>query len=120
MIGLRLACGFLGRDLSKRFSLTSYLNHILPLRGLHVPSENRGQGEFGMNSNLMTAGEVSKLLGNVVPATIRNWGDKGLLPMQRTQSKMRLFRRADVERVAREIEARRTARSTPALPGGIA
>ena len=50
-----------------------------------------------MTSELMTAGDVAKLLGNVTPATVRNWGDKRVLPMQRTRSGVRLFRRADVE-----------------------
>ena len=61
-----------------------------------------------MNSDLMTAGEVSKLLADVTPATVRSWGDKGLLPVQRTHSGMRLFNRSDVERLSRERSRART------------
>ena len=60
-----------------------------------------------MDSELMTVGEVTKALdGDVTPATVRIWGDKGLLPVQRTRSGMRLFRRSDVMRLARERKAR--------------
>jgi DNA-binding transcriptional MerR regulator len=54
---------------------------------------------------LMTA-DVAKILG-VVPATIRWMERTGRIVAQRTPSGVRLFRRADVERVAFERVQRR-------------
>ena len=60
-----------------------------------------------MDSELMTVGEVTKALnGEVTPATVRAWADRGLLRVERTRSGMRLFRRSDVEQLARERKAR--------------
>ena len=63
-----------------------------------------------MQNDLMTAGDVSKLLADVTPATVRLWGDRGVLPVQRTRSGMRLFLRSDVEslRMSRERKAHQT------------
>jgi excisionase family DNA binding protein len=49
-----------------------------------------------MEPDWINLSEAAELLG-VHPATIRAWGDKGELPMQRTPGGHRRFRRADVE-----------------------
>ncbi len=49
-----------------------------------------------MDSDWINLSEAADLLG-VHPATVRAWGDKGDLPMQRTPGGHRRFRRADVE-----------------------
>ena len=51
---------------------------------------------FCMDIEWISLSEAADLLG-VHPATIRTWGDKGELPMQRTPGGHRRFRRADVE-----------------------
>lgn len=51
---------------------------------------------FGMEADWINLSEAADLLG-VHPATLRAWGDKGELPMQRTPGGHRRFRRADVE-----------------------
>ena len=51
----------------------------------------------------LTTGDASReTQGNVNPQTIRNWADSGRLPSIRTAGGVRLFRRADVKRVAAE------------------
>jgi excisionase family DNA binding protein len=49
-----------------------------------------------MENDWINLSEAADLLG-VHPATVRSWGDKGELPMQRTPGGHRRFRRADVE-----------------------
>ena len=49
-----------------------------------------------MDNDWINLSEAADLLG-VHPATLRAWGDKGELPMQRTPGGHRRFRRADVE-----------------------
>jgi len=49
-----------------------------------------------MENEWVSLSEAAELLG-VHPATVRAWGDKGNLPMQRTPGGHRRFRRADVE-----------------------
>jgi excisionase family DNA binding protein len=49
-----------------------------------------------MESEWISLSEAADLLG-VHPATVRTWGDKGELPMQRTPGGHRRFRRVDVE-----------------------
>ncbi|MCA9919505.1 MAG: helix-turn-helix domain-containing protein [Anaerolineales bacterium] len=49
-----------------------------------------------METDWINLSEAADLLG-VHPATVRAWGDKGELPMQRTPGGHRRFRRADVE-----------------------
>jgi excisionase family DNA binding protein len=49
-------------------------------------------------TKLLTTADAARLLG-VVPATVRQMERSGRLPAQRTTSGMRLFRRADVERL---------------------
>lgn len=49
-----------------------------------------------MDGDWINLSEAADLLG-VHPATVRSWGDKGDLPMQRTPGGHRRFRRADVE-----------------------
>ena len=49
-----------------------------------------------MDSNWLNLSEAAELLG-VHPATVRAWGDKGELPMQRTPGGHRRFPRAEVE-----------------------
>ena len=51
---------------------------------------------FFMDIDWINLSEAADLLG-VHPATVRAWGDKGELPMQRTAGGHRRFRRADVE-----------------------
>ncbi len=48
-----------------------------------------------MESEWINLSEAAELLG-VHPATVRAWGDKGELPMQRTPGGHRRFRRSDV------------------------
>ena len=48
-----------------------------------------------MESDWINLSEAAELLG-VHPATVRAWGDKGELPMQRTPGGHRRFRRTDV------------------------
>ncbi len=55
-----------------------------------------------MKGELMTTGEVARLLTDVVPATVRGWANKGLLPVQRTRTGLRLFKKSDVVRLARQ------------------
>jgi excisionase family DNA binding protein len=49
-----------------------------------------------MENDWINLSEAADLLG-VHPATVRSWGDKGELPMQRTPGGHRRFRRLDVE-----------------------
>ncbi|MCP4421102.1 MAG: helix-turn-helix domain-containing protein [Chloroflexi bacterium] len=49
-----------------------------------------------MENEWINLSETADLLG-VHPATVRAWGDKGELPMQRTPGGHRRFRRAEVE-----------------------
>lgn len=58
-----------------------------------------------MEPEWINLSEAAELLG-VHPATVRAWGDKGELPMQRTPGGHRRFRRTDVE--ARAETADRT------------
>ena len=58
-----------------------------------------------MEPDWINLSEAAELLG-VHPATVRAWGDKGELPMQRTPGGHRRFRRAEVE--ARAETADRT------------
>ena len=59
--------------------------------------------------DLLTPGEVNREAeGRVSPATVRHWGDTGVLPVIRTATGRRLFRRDDVKRVL--AERRRTAK----------
>ena len=52
-------------------------------------------------AELVTAGDVAKL-ARVTPATVRMWGQSNRLPMKRTAGGVRLFRRADVDRLMAE------------------
>ena len=49
-----------------------------------------------MDTDWINLSDAADILG-VHPATVRAWGDKGDLPMQRTPGGHRRFRRADVE-----------------------
>ncbi len=49
-----------------------------------------------MPDDWLNLSEVSKLLG-VHPSTVRNWSDKGHLPVHRTKGGHRRFRRAELE-----------------------
>lgn len=62
--------------------------------------------------------EAARLCG-VAPETIRHWHAIGRLPAVRTAGGVRLFSRADCERIAREREQRRLAASA-ALGGDAA
>jgi excisionase family DNA binding protein len=63
-------------------------------------------------SDLLTSADAARILG-VVPATVRQLEKGGKLPAQRTPGGVRLFRRSDVERLARErasqVEDKRSA-----------
>jgi excisionase family DNA binding protein len=61
-----------------------------------------------MLNELLTPHDVAKLAG-VTPSTVRAWADLGRLPVTRTVSKMRLFRREDVDRFLAERTEHRTA-----------
>ena len=58
-------------------------------------------------AEVMTVSEAAREL-NVAIDTVRDWADRGRLPVQRTAGGLRIFRRADVERVQleRQIAAR--------------
>ena len=49
-----------------------------------------------MEEDWLTLQETAALLG-VHPGTVRNWADKGLLPVYRTRGRHRRFKRAEVE-----------------------
>ncbi len=49
----------------------------------------------------LSSADAARVLG-VVPATVRQMERSGRLPARRTVGGMRLFRREDVERLARE------------------
>jgi DNA-binding transcriptional MerR regulator len=53
-----------------------------------------------MGSEMLTVGDVARLC-DVAAETVRIWERLGKLAAVRTRSGMRLFRRDDVERVAR-------------------
>jgi DNA-binding transcriptional MerR regulator len=59
------------------------------------------------DNDLLTVQDVARLDGDVCAATVRAWERSGKLPAIRTASGMRLFRRADADRV---ISERRRAR----------
>lgn len=48
------------------------------------------------HDDLLTPAGVARL-ANVTPQAVRLWADQGRLPVLRTASGIRLFRRADVE-----------------------
>ncbi|MDP9357434.1 MAG: helix-turn-helix domain-containing protein [Chloroflexota bacterium] len=66
---------------------------------------------------LLSAADAARLLG-VVPATVRQMERSGRLPAERTAGGMRLFRRADVERLAAEREGRRAPMTSGAADAG--
>lgn len=49
-----------------------------------------------MSGEWLNLSEVSRILG-VHPSTVRNWSDRGHLPVHRTQGGHRRFRRSEVE-----------------------
>ena len=54
----------------------------------------------------LTASDVAReAKGEITPAAVRYWADAGKLPVVRTAGGVRLFRRADVERVLAERRA---------------
>lgn len=57
-------------------------------------------------TDIVLTAEAARIAG-VVPATIRWWEKTGRLPAERTSDGVRLYRRGDVERVARERQERR-------------
>lgn len=65
-----------------------------------------------MSDYVLTA-EAARIVG-VVPATVRWWEKSGRLPAERTGDGTRLFKRADVERMARERRERSAAAETRA------
>jgi excisionase family DNA binding protein len=54
-----------------------------------------------MPTSILTPREVAELLG-VSPITVRHWANQGWIPALRTAGRHRRFRRADVDRFARE------------------
>jgi excisionase family DNA binding protein len=64
---------------------------------------------------LLTPAEASRLLG-VTPDAVRQLANKGRLPVQRTLTGRRLFRRADVEKLV--FERTLAARCDPDRRGG--
>jgi hypothetical protein len=57
-------------------------------------------------TDIVLTAEAARIAG-VVPATIRWWEKTGRLPAERTSDGTRLYRRGDVERVARQRQERR-------------
>jgi excisionase family DNA binding protein len=64
-----------------------------------------GAGVNSENGEFLTVNDVAKV-GDASAATVRLWADSGKLPVIRTASGMRLFRRADVERLLAERRSR--------------
>jgi DNA-binding transcriptional MerR regulator len=62
--------------------------------------------------DLITSSDASRI-ANVTPNCIRLWADAGKLPMIRTGNGIRLFNRADVQALAAERTARKTASLEP-------
>jgi hypothetical protein len=60
--------------------------------------------------DLLQTGDVARML-EVSAETVRLWERLGRLPALKTERGVRLFHRRDVERLAREREARRAASS---------
>lgn len=60
-----------------------------------------------MDNEWLNLSETAQILG-VHPATVRAWGDKGELPMQRTPGGHRRFRRGDVDARAAANQAQTT------------
>jgi excisionase family DNA binding protein len=60
---------------------------------------------FCIMDDLLTVGDASRVL-DLTPRYIQDLADKGRLPVMRTARGLRLFRRADVERLAVERTAR--------------
>lgn len=56
-------------------------------------------------TDIILTAEAARIAG-VVPATVRLWERSGRLRAQKTSSGTRLYRRRDVERVAKERDAR--------------
>ena len=63
---------------------------------------------------LMTKSDVARRAG-VTPAAVRVWAETGQLPVIKTESGVRLFRREDVTRFLRQREQRRV--GCPAMTG---
>lgn len=59
-------------------------------------------------NDLLTTRDAARVF-DVAPDTIRSWERIGKLPATRTESGLRVFSRADVERVAAERAERRQA-----------
>jgi len=51
----------------------------------------------------MTVSEVAREL-DIAAETVREWADSGKLPMRRTAGGIRVFERADIERVRRALD----------------
>ena len=60
------------------------------------------------NDKLAASDVAREAKGEVTLAAVRYWADRGVLPSVRTAGGMRLFRRADVERVLADRRAART------------
>lgn len=60
------------------------------------------------SDDLLTTGEAARLL-EVSIDTLRRWGEAGRIPMSRTPTGSRRFRRADVEAILAPIEPKATA-----------
>lgn len=63
-----------------------------------------------MHESFLTVGDAARIVA-VVPATIRLWERSGKLPAVRTLGGVRLFHRADVERIAAARGRRRGGRT---------
>jgi len=55
-----------------------------------------GRGEVDMPSDWLSLSEVAGILG-VHSSTVRNWSDKGLLPVHRTQGGHRRYLRSEID-----------------------
>lgn len=55
-------------------------------------------------AEVLTVSEAAREL-DVAAETVRDWADRGKLPAQRTSGGVRIFQRADVERVRTERKA---------------
>jgi excisionase family DNA binding protein len=85
-----------------RFGLADGVGSAYLSRNL-VQGSPKGKGEMSDRNpeELLTPSEAAHIL-SLSADTVRSLSDKGLLPTLRTMSGRRLFRRGDVERLAKE------------------
>jgi excisionase family DNA binding protein len=69
-----------------------------------LQTRTRKMPKVASPDDLQTVSETARRLAKSAQ-TIRDWADSGKLPAVRTRTGQRIFRRGDVERLARELNA---------------